>query len=57
MRLLVGVLSILLGLLLLAHPPLLAERFKAPGVADEAFRTAANKIGISTKFITRTRTL
>lgn len=26
-------------------------------VAREAFRTAANKIGISTKFITRTRTL
>ena len=26
-------------------------------VAKEAFRTAANKMGISTKFITRTRTL
>ena len=29
----------------------------AEDVAREAFRTAANKIGITTKFITRTRTL
>jgi large subunit ribosomal protein L16 len=26
-------------------------------IAREAFRTAANKMGITTKFVTRTRTL
>jgi hypothetical protein len=51
-RLLFGVLSILLGLLLLAHPPLLAERFKAPGDAGEAFRaaTVGLSIGVAVAF-------